>query len=167
MRRVIRSAALVISITAFTLGQTPAEVVLAGNKLTGDGSEQTVLSHVNAFFGALRKGDVAAIGHYLADDYTMIGASGRFLTKEQRLEWLQKNVKFLATVEPSELKARGYGDVVVVTGLVTIQGGAEEPTVYERFTHVWVKRGGRWQMVAGQATAAPTQSAPPTPVRKP
>ena len=161
------STALLISIAAFTSGQTPAKVVRAGNKVTADGSEQTVLSHVNAFFAALRKGDVTAIGQYLADDYTMIGVSGRFLTKAQRLEWLQNNVKILATVEPSELKVRGYGDVVVVTGLVTIQGGAEEPTVYERFTHVWVKRGGRWQMVAGQATAAPAQSAPPTPIKKP
>ncbi len=89
----------------------------------------------------------------MGEQLPVIGVSGRFLTKTQRLEWLQNNVKILATVEPSELKVRGYGDVVVVTGLLTIQGGAEEPTVYERFTHVWVKRG-RWQMVAGQTTAA-------------
>ena len=113
----------------------------------------------------MRAGDLESIGNYLADDYYLIGVSGRVLNKATRLEWLRENVKQLSTVTPSDLSIRYYRDVAVVTGLVVIAD--ESPTIYERFTHVWAYRDGSWRMVSGQVTAVAPQYQPkqPTNVR--
>ena len=113
---------------------------------------------VEAFFQAMRGGQMEAIGGYLAEDYFLIGVGGNTRDKAGRLEWLRSNVKQLSTVAPTELNVRTYGDLAVVTGLVVITD--ESPTVYERFTHVWVYRSGRWQMVSGQVTAVAPEYQP-------
>lgn len=114
-------------------------------------SDHPVIADVDAFFGAMRSGNLAHLGNYLADDYFLIGVGGNTRNKQARLAWLKDNVSLLSTVRPSELKVRYYGDVAVVTGLVSITD--ESPTVYERFTHVWAWKGTSWQMVSGQVTA--------------
>ena len=114
-------------------------------------SEHPVTADVEAFFAAMRAGDVAKLSSYLAEDYLLIGVGGNTRNKETRLAWLKDNVSLLSTIRPSDLKVRHYGDAAVVTGLVTITD--ESPTVYERFTHVWAWKGESWQMVSGQVTA--------------
>jgi ketosteroid isomerase-like protein len=52
------------------------------------------------------------------------------------------------------MKARIYGEVVVITGQSTIRakaGGQEESGEY-RFTDVWERRGNLWQAIASQVT---------------
>jgi len=52
------------------------------------------------------------------------------------------------------MKARIYGEVVVITGQSTIRakaGGQEESGEY-RFTDGWERRGNLWQAIASQVT---------------
>lgn len=114
-------------------------------------SDHTVTADVEGFFAAMRSGDLVKLSNYLADDYFLIGVGGNTRGKATRLAWLKDNISLLSTIRPSDLKIRHYGDVAVVTGLVTITD--ESPTVYERFTHVWARKGDSWQMVSGQVTA--------------
>lgn len=114
-------------------------------------SEHPVAADVDAFFAAMRAGDLAKLSNYLADDYFLIGVGGNTRNKETRLAWLKDNVSLLSKIRPSDLKVRHYGDVAVVTGVVTITD--ESTTVYERFTHVWARKEASWQMVSGQVTA--------------
>ena len=65
-----------------------------------------VAQTVDAFFAAMRAGDLDSIGIYLADDYYLIGVSGRVLNKATRLDWLRANVKQLSTVTPIDLSIR-------------------------------------------------------------
>ena len=111
----------------------------------------SVAAAVDAFFAAMRAGDLGTIRGFLADDYVLIGVGGNVRNKETRLAWLKDNVASLSTVRPGHLKIREYGEVAVVTGLVTITD--ETPAVYERFTHVWARSSGAWKMVSGQVTA--------------
>jgi len=113
---------------------------------------------VEAFFQAMRAGQLAIIDDYLAEDYFLIGVGGNTRDKAGRLAWLRSNVAQLSTIEPADIKVRSYGDLAVVTGLVVITD--ETPTVYERFTHVWAYRSGRWQMVSGQVTAVAPEHQP-------
>ena len=60
-------------------------------------------------------------------------------------------------VEPSDVKAQDLGDTVVLTGVaqikVTVNGN---PLAFGvRFTDVYAKRDGRWQMVTWQSTKLP------------
>ncbi|MDQ3010967.1 MAG: nuclear transport factor 2 family protein [Acidobacteriota bacterium] len=50
-------------------------------------------------------------------------------------------------VSYDEVKVRVYGDTAVITGRVTT-----EEKVQSRFTRVWVKQQGRWQLVSAQST---------------
>ena len=137
-------AALIAFAAAFSALERPA---IAGDPR----AEQSVAADVDAFFAAMRAGDLAKLRSYLAEDYFLIGVGGNVRNKETRLAWLKDNVASLSSVRPSHLDVRSYGDVAVVTGLVTITD--ETPTVYERFTHVWARNAGGWQMVSGQVTA--------------
>ena len=61
------------------------------------------------------------------------------------------------SVEPSDVKAQDLGDTVVLTGIAQIKvvsNGA--PNAFGvRFTDVYAKRNGSWQMVTWQSTRLP------------
>jgi ketosteroid isomerase-like protein len=56
-----------------------------------------------------------------------------------------------------EIKVHAYGDTAVVTGRSTATGkdNGKEFAGQFRYTRVYVKRQGRWQIVATQATRIP------------
>jgi hypothetical protein len=55
---------------------------------------------------------------------------------------------------PSDAKAQDLGDAVVLTGLARtkLNYGGKAMDFGVRFTDVWAKRNGQWQMVAWQST---------------
>jgi len=61
------------------------------------------------------------------------------------------------SVEPSGVKAQDFGDTVVLTGTCQIKVTANgTPNAFGvRFTDVYARRGGRWQMVTWQSTRLP------------
>src|ERR1044071_3687565 len=134
MKRVLLAAALSVVSAHFATGQTPdRQKKQAAKESAPAGAERAVTARVNEFFAALRKGDAAALGPFYADDYTLITETGAVGTRAQRLERLGGgDAAGLATVEPSDLSVRAYGDAAVVTGLVTITDGGT--VIKERFT---------------------------------
>jgi hypothetical protein len=60
----------------------------------------------------------------------------------------------LISYTPDEMKVTVYGDTAVVTGRVTsvYRGPKGEATIRSRFTDVFVKKNGRWQIVAGHSS---------------
>ena len=70
---------------------------------------------------------------------------------------MESGATVYTAVEPSDVKAQDLGDVVVLTGAARIrvasQGKELDFTV--RFTDVYARRNGRWQMVVWQSTRLP------------
>ncbi len=58
----------------------------------------------------------------------------------------------IETLKVDDLSVRAFGDAAVVTGRTTVTTGGADPTLTLRFTDVFVRRAGRWQVVASQAT---------------
>ena len=58
---------------------------------------------------------------------------------------------------PSEVKAQDCGDAVVLTGIcrISVMSGGKPNNFGVRFTDVYAKRGGKWQMVVWQSTKLP------------
>jgi ketosteroid isomerase-like protein len=57
------------------------------------------------------------------------------------------------TLKVDDLSMRVFGDAAVVTGRTTAATGAAKPVKLTlRFTDVFVRLAGRWQIVASQAT---------------
>lgn len=104
---------------------------------------------------AVLAGDVTTFERLLADDFTHTSHDGRFRT---RAEWMKGRVQGKSSYKSygiEDLKIRDYGPTAVVTCLVApswteVDGGTASGRF--RLLRVWVKRDGRWQVVAFQST---------------
>jgi hypothetical protein len=87
---------------------------------------------------------------YLAEDVTSAGSDGRLENKVQLIARGLDPSNIVESEKYDELKVRAYGDVIVVTGtrLQTGKGNNVPYSIKQRFTDVWVSRGGLWQQVA-------------------
>jgi ketosteroid isomerase-like protein len=100
---------------------------------------------------AVRSGDLKALDAIYADDFAGVAGTGQLVTKKQLFE-------IFGRVEPSvryttsEASARVFGETGVVVG--RLAGRREDGSLISeaRFTHVYVRREGRFRFVAGQST---------------
>lgn len=119
-------------------------------------AEQEIRAAEHLWNEARVKADVAALDRLLADGWTVTHGGGTMDTKAQYLADLKSgDRKFSADVNEDQVTIRFYGDTAVVAGLsdskVTFKGQVQGGPL--RFTRVYVKRDGRWQMVVSHATS--------------
>ena len=107
---------------------------------------------------AMAAKDVATLEALLADDLIYAHSSARLDTKQSLIANMQSGATVYSAVEPSEVKAQDLGDAVVLTGIAQIKVTADgNPLAFGvRFTDVYARRNGRWQMVTWQSTRLPT-----------
>lgn len=108
------------------------------------------------FNRAVLKGDVAFFDQVFADDITHVSQSGRLRSKAEWLEGRRQGESNYTKYETDDLKVRLYGETAVVTGVADAawrEDGEAKPGRF-RFTRVWVRRDGRWMIIAFQSTAA-------------
>lgn len=131
-------------------------------------AEPEILKLEREWLDAYVKRDAAAMERIEADEFAITYPNGEVATKAQEVA----RMKSEGAVNPSlklsteETKVRLYGDTAVLTG-VFIQRYLEngkETIARERYTDVWVKRNGTWQVVASQLTKIPD---PATAEKKP
>ncbi len=112
------------------------------------------------WISAFQRHDPALIEPLLADEIVYHGVEP--FTKQHLMQHVRDTSFTLASVSPSEFRVRVFGsarDVAVVTGSVNAKGRREGKAfnLQNRYTEVWVKRGGRWQCVAGQEETWPVK----------
>jgi ketosteroid isomerase-like protein len=95
---------------------------------------------------ALSRRDTAFFSQILADEFVTTGGE-TVRSKQEVIRELGGGKGPLAAPRLQSTRVKVYGDVAVVTGLVTFNGAAASPLT--RFTEVWVKRAGNWQAVHG------------------
>lgn len=103
-------------------------------------------------------GDRDGYGAFLADDWSVINTDGNILTKEQVLrEMFVTGQRQIDAIAVDDVKVRPLGDVAIVTGRTIASGKLRGATVTAtlRFTDVFARRDGRWQIVASQGTRVP------------
>jgi ketosteroid isomerase-like protein len=101
------------------------------------------------------RADVGALDGLLAAEWTVTHGDGTIDTKAKYLADLRSgDRKFFGDVTQDEFTVRVYGDTAVVAGVsdskVEYKGKPGGGPL--RFTRVYVKQGGSWQMVVSQAT---------------
>jgi ketosteroid isomerase-like protein len=98
--------------------------------------------------------DVAALDRLMAEDYTIIDSRGAVRGKVETLASYQSQTRNWESADSDEYDVRVYGDTAVIIGRWRARGSnAGEAFDYAaRFMAVYVKRGGRWQIVADQST---------------
>lgn len=106
---------------------------------------------------AMAAKDVATLEAVLADDLVYTHSSARLDTKRSLIDAMVKGTTVYTGVEPSDVEAQDLGDTVVLTGIAQIKVVSNgTPNAFGvRFTDVYTRRNGRWQMVTWQSTRLP------------
>jgi len=97
------------------------------------------------------KADPAVIEEVFADGAAITGRDGRMFTKQDVINTHEPAGRQRVTcIDVSDVEIRDHGSFAVVTGRMDLVDPAFPAAL--RFTRVWMKRGGRWQIVAGHVS---------------
>ena len=99
---------------------------------------------------AITQRDLPALESILAKAAVFTTATGRVMERAAVLEMLAKPDTHYESVESQDVVRRLAGNVVVETGLVKVRGKRKGLPIDEvqRYTDVWQKLDGRWQLIA-------------------
>lgn len=113
--------------------------------------EQQVIKAGLEYAQIIKNQDVAGIERVLADEYMFTNESGKVKNKAEDIADYKKGETKFEVADVTEQKVRVIGNgAAVETGRFHIKGtnkGKAFDTT-ERYTTVWVWRGGRWQVVS-------------------
>jgi ketosteroid isomerase-like protein len=132
-----------------------------------DSAELTKL--LNDFLAGASKNDIAMHDRFWADELVYTSALGRRKSKADIMRELQEETKSTpkpedgtAVYTAEDVRIQQYGDTAVVAfRLVATTDKAGTKTVANYFnTGTFLKRNGKWQVIAWQATALPKETAP-------
>ena len=141
MKTIIALALLALTISGGAVASTQESPVDAVQKLE------------RAWLDAYEQHDQKAMDAIVADDFTITFPNGGMQTKPQIMASLKSprpagasSMKF----RTEQVQPRAYGDVVILVGIVVTEYQRDGKTVSERqrYTDTYVKRNGRWQVVA-------------------
>ncbi|MGD0339946.1 MAG: nuclear transport factor 2 family protein [Bacteroidota bacterium] len=146
----MKSTAIAVSMVVLILtvqAQTPVQT-------KSRGVEQELIKLENEWADAWVKYDVAFFDQIMADDYIWTSPEGDVWTKADNMELAKSGEDVITSWVLSEVKVHVYGDAAVVTCRDIIKEKYKDKDVsnQNRWTHVWVKRAGRWQCVAAHSS---------------
>src|SRR5580704_13050920 len=119
---------------------------------------QEVTALLDEFMAAAGSGDRAIFEKFFADDVIYTRASGVFITKASIMASLGKPTpasEGKSTYSAEDITVHEYGDTVIVAFRLegrTEHGEGKVETAHYRNTGTFLRRNGRWQAVAWQAT---------------
>jgi ketosteroid isomerase-like protein len=156
MKKVPFLVAMVIAAVPVAFAQTPdaKKQPPAAASSPASAVEQTLMKMERDALAALLKRDIAAFGRFFADDAVLTTPDGTPQTKAQLLADVKSGDLVLESSEISDMKVRVFGDAGVVTYATTDKGKYKKQDIggSYRWTDVFVRRGGTWQIVAAHGT---------------
>ena len=99
------------------------------------------------------------LGRILADDFVGVSSSGATRAKAQQIanDAVEPGGSFTSSrIDYADY--RHFGDTVVAQGQETLVHADGRPDLRLIWTDVWVKRAGRWQIVATQDSVLPPKT---------
>ena len=146
MKRSVIVAALVLAMQVLLIAQ------VQDAKTETSSVEQQIRKLEEVSREATLKNDAVVLDQLLADSWMNTNAIG---TKAQLMEILKTSPFNITSIENDDVKVRVYGDTAVVTGRSKSTRAARDNALVTgqvRFTRVYTKQSGRWQVVAAQST---------------
>jgi ketosteroid isomerase-like protein len=106
---------------------------------------------------AMAQKDISTLNELIADDLIYTHSSARLDTKQSLIGNMESGSTVYTSVVPSDVKAQDLGDTVVLTGSckISVNAGGRANSFGVRFTDVYARRNGKWQMVTWQSTRTP------------
>jgi ketosteroid isomerase-like protein len=127
-------------------------VICANAEQSSD--ESQILQLEEDWVQALKAEDREGLNRILAPDFTFIEGDGSVLSRDAYLADRGKNPYDITSFEASDMKVRVFGNAALVTGLSRVEehGFGKNYRYALRWKEMWLKTGGQWQVLAGQAT---------------
>ena len=143
------------------------QIRLLGNGASGAAAEQTLRSvrelreaAAGVFYAAFEQrapapADIKTLERLWADNLVYTAPNGELLTKAQHLAEFQSGIRKFESMKHDDFNIRVYGKTVVVltgrsTSIMRYNGEVSEGP--RRFTNLFVKMDGRWQLVSHHVT---------------
>jgi len=103
---------------------------------------------------AIITNNFAIMNRLLADDYIGITSNGTVETKKQAVDQIRAGTLRITRLDLSDPHVRVYGDTAVVTSQADLVGtnGATDISGQYRYTRVYNRRLGRWEIVSFEAS---------------
>src|ERR671915_2663510 len=146
VRKVIILGLLIITSSVLSLAEQALQ-----SKLTK--AEEEVRKLERQWLDAYEQNNAEAMDRIVADDFTITFPNGAIQTKPQIMSMIkaprrpgQPRMRFFT----EDVQSRTYGDTVILMGRVITEYERDGKTVREqsRYTDTYVRRDGRWQVVA-------------------
>jgi hypothetical protein len=141
-----------------------AACVLVFGALPALGQDAPHLREIDAFqvelIAALRAGDRAALERLIADGFTFVHSTGGLDTRREYIDATAAagQAGRAPVIERLDQQVQLFGGETATAVSRAILRGRGDDLVL-RSTHVYVKRGGRWQWAGGQSTRLPSRPA--------
>lgn len=119
-------------------------------------AEQEVRKLERTWLDAYEKRDVAAMTAIVADDFTITFTDGSMQTKPQIIESLKRPGGSSSKFTTESVQSRAYGNTVILIGIVVSEWKQNDKPMTDRsrYTDTYVKRNGKWQVVASHLSNA-------------
>jgi ketosteroid isomerase-like protein len=121
------------------------------------GIETELIALEEAWAMAVQQADIEALDLIIGDDYIGTTASGNLQTKDDYLAAFLSGARKTYSLTTEDLRLKVYGETAVIThgGHADGEIGGQSTSGDYRWTHVFVKREGRWRAVANHVTRIP------------
>jgi len=101
-------------------------------------------------------GDTAIVERIVADDFVGVDPDGNFFDKAKELSDTRESPKDFVSNHLDDVKVRFYGDAAVAQGIESWMRRSGTPLRGRWvWTDTWIKRNGKWQVVASEDLVPP------------
>lgn len=117
-------------------------------------TERYILESERQWAESVVTGDTLAIQRILADDLIGVDPKGGLYNKQQMIADTRNAPKYFVSNRLNDVKVRFYGNTAIAQGSETWEKRSGERGRFV-WTDTWLRRDGRWQIVAAEDLIAP------------
>ena len=150
-------ARLKLFVTALSTTVLALACMSSASRVSDVSGDSAVRVTEHGRFHAMTNVDLRALDTLLAEELTYTHTTGEVDSKASLLDALRTGRLVYDSISPADVRVRVYGGSAVVTGTARVQvranGAIQRLSL--RFTEVYVRRAGRWELVVWQSTRLP------------
>jgi ketosteroid isomerase-like protein len=117
-------------------------------------AERYIVESERQWAESVATGDTSAVERILADDFIGVDPDGKQYNKTQMVADTRSAPKYFVSNHLNDVKVRFYGDTAVAQGDESWVRTNEKRGRFV-WTDTWIKRNGKWQIVAAEDLIAP------------